>query len=207
MRQAKQLRFPIVDSDIEHQLLFSEGSSSAGSSSSSSKNNNTGDSGSSSSPEDDDSKDGGVYVSGGYTASAAGSDASSSFDYSPEPQPQPKKYLCTALHRQGGQVLDVDAMSTDGCPVHMVGEGEYNIHSSNWGQVFFSFLHVALLRSGILVDNIALSQRRKFQLIIAWKFSKLPRKMLRSFGSQVVTQSATNIAWNVLWTLQATIPG
>ena len=26
---------------------------------------------------------------------------------------------------------DVDAMSSDGCPVHMLSEGEYNIHSSN----------------------------------------------------------------------------
>ena len=32
------------------------------------------------------------------------------------------------------------------------------IHCFNCGQVFFSFVHVAFLRSGIWVDNIALSQ-------------------------------------------------
>ena len=33
-----------------------------------------------------------------------------------------------AVHSQGEQVLDVDAMSSDGCAVHMLSEGEYNIH-------------------------------------------------------------------------------
>ena len=97
-------------------------------------------------------------------------------------------------------MLDVGAMSSDGCTMHMLNEREYSNHSSNQGQVFFSFLHVALLRSGIWMDNIALSQHSKVHLIIAWNFSKLPGKMLGSFGSQLVTQSATNIAWNVLWT-------
>ena len=64
-----------------------------------------------------------------------------------------------------------------GWPVHMLNEGECNIDSSNSGQVFFSFLHVLLLRLGVWVDNIALSQRSKFQLKIAWKFSKLPGKI------------------------------
>ena len=64
------------------------------------------------------------------------------------------------------------------------------------------FLHVALLRSGIWVDNIALYQCSKFQWKIAWKFSKLPEKMLGSFGRQLGTQTATNIAWNVQWTFQ-----
>ena len=82
-------------------------------------------------------------------------------------------------------MLDVDAMSSDGCPVHMLSEGEYIIHISNEGHVFFSLLHVALLRSGIWVDNIALSQWSKFQLKIAWKFSTLPGKMLGSFRSQL----------------------
>ena len=28
-------------------------------------------------------------------------------------------------------VVDVDAMSSDDCPVQMLGEGEYSIHSSS----------------------------------------------------------------------------
>ena len=105
MWQAKLLRVPIVDSDIEHQLVFPKGSSS------SSSNNNNSDSGSSSSPEDDDSQDDDVYVSGGSTVSAVGLDSSSSSHDSPEPQPQTKKYRRTAVHSQGERVLDVDATS------------------------------------------------------------------------------------------------
>ena len=127
MRQAKLLRVPIVDSDIEHQVVFPKGNSSSSSSSNSSNSGG----GSVSSPEDDDSEDDDVYVSGGSTISAAGSDCSSSSHDSPEPQPQPTKYRRTAVHSQGGQVLDVDAMSSDGCPVHILSEGEYIIHSSH----------------------------------------------------------------------------
>ena len=78
-------------------------------------------------------------------------------------------------------MLDVDPMSSDGCLVHMLSAGEYNIHSSNSGQVFFSFLHVASLRLGIWVDNIALSQRSGFQLIIALQVFKVARKNARKF--------------------------
>ena len=120
MRQAKLLRVPIVGNgdhgDIEQQLVFPKGSSSTSSS----------DGGSSSSHENDDSEDDYVYVSGGSTVSAAGSDSSSSSHDSPKPQLRPKKYRRTAVH-----TLDVDAMSSDGCPVHMLSEGEYIIHSSN----------------------------------------------------------------------------
>ena len=137
MWQAKLLRAPIVDSDIEQQLVFPKGSSSTSSSSrrniissSSNSSSSSSDGGCCSSPENDDFEDDDVYVSGGSTISGAGSDSSSSHD-SPEPQPQPKKYRCTAVHSQGERVLDVDAMSSDGCPVHMLSEGEYNIHSSN----------------------------------------------------------------------------
>ena len=71
----------------------------------------------------------------------------------------------------------------------------------------FFFLHVVVLRSGIWVDNIAFSQCSKCQWKVAWKFAKLPGKMLGSFGNQLRTQNATNITWNVLWTFQPTIPG
>ena len=128
MRQAKLLRIPIVDSDIEHQLVFPQGSSSSNSNSSS--NINTSDSGSSSKPENDDSDDEDMYMSGGSTVSAGGLDSSSSSHDSPEPQPQPKKYWRTAVHSEGKRVLDVDAVSRDGCPVHMLSEGEYSIHGS-----------------------------------------------------------------------------
>ena len=138
MRHAKLLRVSTANSDIEQHLVFPKGSTSSSSSSSSSSSNNnknsssssSNDSGSSSCPENDDSHDDDVYVSGGSIVSAAGSDSSSSSHDSPEPQPQPKKYRCTAVHSQGERVLDVDAMSSDGCPMQMLGEGEYSIHSS-----------------------------------------------------------------------------
>ena len=97
MRQAKLLRVPIVDSDIEQQLVFPKGSSSSSSNS---------DGGSSSSPENDDSEDDDVYVSGGSTVSAASCDSSSSSHDSPEPQPQPKKYRRMAVHSQGERELE-----------------------------------------------------------------------------------------------------
>ena len=119
MRQAKLLRVPNVDSDIEHQLVFPKGSSSSSSSSSSSNS----DRGSSRSPENDDFKDDDVYVSGGSIVSAAGSDSSSLSHDICAPQPQPKKHWRTAVHSQGERVFDADAMSSDGCPLHMLREG------------------------------------------------------------------------------------
>ena len=92
------------------------------------------------------------------------------------------------VHSQGERVLDVDAMSSDGCAVHMLSEGEYSIHRFQLRtRVLFFFACVALLRSHIWVDNIALSQHSKVHLISAWKFSKLPGKLLGSFGSQLGT--------------------
>ena len=128
MRQEKLLRVPIVDGDIEQQLVFPKGSTSSMSSGSSSSSN---EGGSSSSPKNDDFEDDDVYVSGGSTVSAARSGSSSSSHDSLEPQLQPEKYRRTAVHSQRERVLHVDAMSSDGCPVHMLSEGEYNIHSSN----------------------------------------------------------------------------
>ena len=70
-----------------------------------------------------------MHLSGASTVSA--SDSSSSFSDNPEPQPQPKKYRRVVVHSPWGGVVDVDAMSSDGCPVQMLSEGEYNIHSSS----------------------------------------------------------------------------
>ena len=130
---------------------FSRGgsSSTSTSSTSSTSSNNNNDSGSSSSPEIDDSDDDDANMSSGSTASSGGSDCASSSHDSPQAQPQPNKYRRTVVHSQRERVLDVDAMSSDGCPVHMLCEGEYSIHRSNEGQVFFSFLRLALLRSGV----------------------------------------------------------
>ena len=120
MRRTKLARVPIVDSDIEQQLVCPRGSgSSSSNSSNSSSSSSSSDSGSSSSPEDNDSDDDAVHLSGASTVSA--SDSSSSSSDNPEPQPQPKKYRRV--------VVDVDAMSSDGCPVQMLSEGEYSIHS------------------------------------------------------------------------------
>ena len=60
MRQAKLLRIPIVDSNIEHQLVLPQGSSNS-SNSSSSRSSSSSDNGSSSSLENDDSDDEDVY--------------------------------------------------------------------------------------------------------------------------------------------------
>ena len=122
MRRTKLARVPIVDSDIEQQLVCPRGSgSSSSNSSSSSSSSSSSDSGSSSSPQDNDSDDDAVHLSGASTVSASGSSSASSDN--PEAQPQPKKYRCV--------VVDVDAMSSDGCPVQMLSEGEYSFHSSS----------------------------------------------------------------------------
>ena len=129
MRRTNLARVPIVDSDIEQQLVCPRGNGSSGSSSSSSSSSSNSDSRCSSSPEDNDEDDEDVHLSGGSTISA--SDSSSSSSDNPEPQPQPKKYPRVVVHSPGGGVVDVDAMSSDGCPVQMFSEGEYSIHSSS----------------------------------------------------------------------------
>ena len=131
MRRTKLARVPFVDRDIEQQLVRprGSGSSSSSSSSSSSGRSSSSDSGSSSSREDNDSDDDAVHLSGASTVSA--SNSSSSSGDNPEPQPQPKKYRRVVVHSLGGEVVDVDAMSSDGCPVQMLSEGEYIIHSSS----------------------------------------------------------------------------
>ena len=132
MTRTKLARVPIVDSDTEQQLVCPRGSGGSSSNSSRSSNSNSSssssDSGWSSSPEDNVSDDDAVHLSGGSTVSA--SDSSSSSNDNPEPQPQPKKYRRVVVHSPGGGVVDVDAMSSDGCPVQMLSEGEYSIHSS-----------------------------------------------------------------------------
>ena len=48
----------------------------------------------------------------------------------------------------------MDAMSSDACPVRMLSEGEYGVHSSSEGQTLFLlfFLHVFLLWLGTLAS-------------------------------------------------------
>ena len=116
MRRTKLACVPIIASDIEQQLVCPCGSgSSSSNSSSSSSSSNSSDSGSSSSPEDNDSDDDAVHLSGASTVSA--SDSSSSSSENPEPQPQTKKYRRVVEHSPGGGLVDVDAMSSDVCPV------------------------------------------------------------------------------------------
>ena len=67
MKQAKLLRAPIVDSDIEQQLVFPKRSSSSSSSGSSSSSSSSSDDGSSSSHENDASEDDDVHVTGLYS--------------------------------------------------------------------------------------------------------------------------------------------
>ena len=84
MRQAKLLRIHIVDSDIEHQLLFRPTSRNSGSSNNSSNNPNfssSSDNGRSSSPARGGSNDDNdEYMCGGPTISAGFSDSCSSPD-------------------------------------------------------------------------------------------------------------------------------
>ena len=54
-------------------------------------------------------------------------------------------------------MLDVDAMSSDGCPVHMLSEGEYNIHNSNEGQVRTSITNFFSMS---VANNVSLFQFR-----------------------------------------------
>ena len=115
MRQAKLLRIPIVDSDMEHQLVFPLGNSSSNDNNNSLSNSSSSNSSSSSdSPANDDLGNEDVYISGGSTVSAAGSTSSSSDG--PEPQPQPKKNCHVVAHSPVDRVVDVDVMSSDGCP-------------------------------------------------------------------------------------------
>ena len=127
MRRTKLACVPIIDSDIEQQLVCPRSNGSSSSSNRSSSNSS--DSECSSSFEYNDSDDDDVHLSGGSTVSASGSSSSSSDN--PEPQPQPKKYRRMVVHSPRGGVVDVDGMSSDGCPVQMLSEGEYNIHSSS----------------------------------------------------------------------------
>ena len=73
--------------------------------------------------------------------SKGGSSHSSSTD-SLEPQLQPKKYRRVAAQSPAERVVEVDAMSNDGRPLHMLSEGELNIHGSNQakGVCFCMFL-------------------------------------------------------------------
>ena len=62
---------------------------------------------------------------------------------------------------RGERVLDVDGMSSDGCPMHVLREGEYNIHSSNQGQVRTS---ISNFFSMSIANNVFLDMDSLFQL-------------------------------------------
>ena len=70
------------------------------------------------------------YISSGSTVSANSSDSSSSSAGSTEIPSRSKKYRRVAVHSRK-EVVDVDAMSSDACPVRMLSEGEYGIHTSS----------------------------------------------------------------------------
>ena len=71
------------------------------------------------------------YISSGSTvsASADSSDSSSSSAGSTEIT-RSKKHRCVVVHSRK-EVVDVDAMSSDSCPVRMLREGEYGVHISS----------------------------------------------------------------------------
>ena len=68
------------------------------------------------------------YISSGSTISADSSDSSSSLAGSTEIPPRSRKYCRVTVHSRK-EVVDVDAMSSDACPVRMLSEGEYGVHT------------------------------------------------------------------------------
>ena len=70
------------------------------------------------------------YISNGSTVSGDSSDSSSSSASSTEIPSRSKKYRRVAVHSRK-EVVDLDAMSSDACPVRMLSEGEYGIHTSS----------------------------------------------------------------------------
>ena len=67
------------------------------------------------------------YISSGSTVSADSSDSSSSSAGSTEIV-RSKKHRQVAVHSRK-EVVDVDAMSSDACPVRMLSKGEYGVHT------------------------------------------------------------------------------
>ena len=70
------------------------------------------------------------YISGGSTVRADSSDSSSSSAGSTEIPLQSKRYRRVAVHSRK-EVVDVDAVLSDACPVRMLSEGEYVVHTSS----------------------------------------------------------------------------
>ena len=67
------------------------------------------------------------YISSGSTVSADSSDSSSSSAGSTEIA-RSKKHRRVVVHSRK-EFVDVDTMSSDACPVHMLSEGEYGVHT------------------------------------------------------------------------------
>ena len=128
-RKAKLMRIPIGDSDIEHQLV-AHGSRNSGSCSNNSSIISSSSDRSNEGPRGVDLDYGGQDVSGGSTVSANDSDSSSSSGSNTEIPWQSKKYRLVAVHI-GKEVVDVDAMSSDACPVRILSEGDHNVDTSS----------------------------------------------------------------------------
>ena len=70
------------------------------------------------------------YISSGSTVGGDSSDSSSSSAGSTEIPSRSKKYRRVAVHSRK-EVVDVEAMSSDACPVLMLSKGEYGVHTSS----------------------------------------------------------------------------
>ena len=70
------------------------------------------------------------YISNGSTVSADSSDSSSSSAGDTRILSRSKKSRRVAVHSRK-EVVDVDAISSGACPVRMLSEGEYGVHTSS----------------------------------------------------------------------------
>ena len=93
----------------------------------------------------------------------------------------------------------MDAMSSDACPVRMVSEGEYSVHTSSEVQTLFC-LSFACVFALPRYNGISHDAQRCW--IHAWKLSKQLGKTLGSFGHESSSKNTTNIGSNFLGTFR-----